>query len=415
MSATTHYTALGLVPSAAPKVIRAAYKALALIYHPDKTLHLAAEERASYAAVFRDVQEAYDVLRNPSLKAAYDAEMMPHQQVVNKTRPACQRRPSTRSTSHAQPAPQRKRSVKLTKPAEKAAMRAKARHSLEQLRERRVERDLAEAQLDVPCLRKMVHIWEQLAKENLSDPPIRAHCAIRIHEYQTKIAEREHEHQESLSRMATAKQEPSAPTQKHCEVPNAPKKANTASQSVPSSHSAARPQVHRPSQMPSSQSTYRSNEQRARDCVRADAERVHAAEAAARSEARAVDKTQREASKQAHLDSKAAAIRAEKEKQKAKAQANAQKDADRIAKARAQARTAPLGTVGANVSGQGKKYVSLSPSPVATTPSKPVRGSLGKLCGTCGSEHASFREWRMCQSRAPVGPKAEEESFLLTV
>lgn len=408
MSVTTHYTALGLVPSAAPEVIRAAYKALALIYHPDKTLHLAAEERASYAAVFREVQEAYDLLRNPSLKAAYDAELTPLHYAADKTRSSYQRRPSTRSAARTQPVPQRKQSIKLTTPEEKASLRATARHSLEQLRERRVERDSRDAQLDISGLRDMVHIWEQLAEENVSDPAMRAHCVIRIHEYQTKIAAREHEHQEWLSRMATAKQEPSNIPQKHSE-------AHASSQGASSSRpTAPRSQVRRPSQKPSLQRTYAASEQRAKDRVRADAERVHAPEAAARSESRAMDKAQREASKQAHLDSKAAAVRAEKENQKAKAQANAQKHADRIAKARTTG-AAPLGSVGTSVAAQGKNSASVRAAPVDATPSKPVRGSLGKLCGSCGSEHATFREWRMCKSTAPVDPAAEEQSFLRAV
>lgn len=415
MSVTTHYTTLGLVPSAAPEVVRAAYKALALIYHPDKTSSLAAEERASHAAVFREVQEAYDVLRNPALKAAYDAELEPHRNAIEKSRSTYQRHPSTRSTTKPQSTPPRKRSVKLTTPEEKATLRAKARQSLDHLREKRVERDIADAQLDIPGLRNMVHIWEQLIEENMSDPAMRAHSAIRVHEYQNKIADREQQHQEWLSKMATAKQKPSSSPQKHRETRDAPRKASASSQGASlSCSSASRLQVPRSSRVPSSQPTHNSSEQRARDRVRADAERVRAAEVAARSEARAMDKAQREASKQAHLDSKAAAVRAEKEKQKAKAQAQAQKEADRVAKARAKAGAAPLGNVGASVSSQSKNLAPLRASVVDATPSKSARTS-GKSCGICGSEHATFREWRMCQSKALVDPRADDQAFLHTV
>jgi DnaJ-class molecular chaperone len=75
MSTKTHYTVLELVPTAAPGVIRAAYKAHALMFHPDKTAHLSAGERAIRSAVFNEVQAAYDVLGNPALKAAYDATL----------------------------------------------------------------------------------------------------------------------------------------------------------------------------------------------------------------------------------------------------------------------------------------------------------------------------------------------------
>jgi DnaJ-class molecular chaperone len=78
MEPATHYTALGLIPTAPLPVIKAAYKALVLIHHPDKTIHLSASERAHHSATFRLVQEAYDVLTNASMKASYDAELSRH-------------------------------------------------------------------------------------------------------------------------------------------------------------------------------------------------------------------------------------------------------------------------------------------------------------------------------------------------
>ncbi|KAH7386916.1 hypothetical protein DE146DRAFT_187060 [Phaeosphaeria sp. MPI-PUGE-AT-0046c] len=405
MSVATHYTTLGLMPSAASEVIRAAYKALALIYHPDKTLKMAAEERASHAAVFRQVQEAYDVLRSPALKAAYDAELEAHRNTIDKTRSPYQRHSSARPTSKAHPKSQRKRVAKLTTPEEKAAMRARARQSLDHLREKRVERHIADAELDIPGLKDMVHTWEQLAEEHLSDPTIRAHCAIRVHEYQIKIAVREQQQQEWLSRMPIAKQEPSTCRQKHYGGPD--EEAHASFQSASAHSTATRPQASCPTRVPSSQPVHSFGEQRATD-------RVRAAESVARSEARAMEKAQREASKQAHLDSKAAAIRADKEKQKAKAQASTQKEAERIAEVRAKAGAAPLGTVGVAGRGQGKIPDSLRASLVDATRPKPPQTSSGKACGRCGSDHATFREWRMCNSKAYVDPKAEDQAPLRT-
>jgi DnaJ-class molecular chaperone len=83
MSTATYYQTLGVLASAPPEVIRAAYKALALVHHPDKTLHLPAGERVSHAKVFREVQEAYDVISIHSLKALYDAELARHNNSVD--------------------------------------------------------------------------------------------------------------------------------------------------------------------------------------------------------------------------------------------------------------------------------------------------------------------------------------------
>jgi curved DNA-binding protein CbpA len=120
MSTTTHYAALGLNPTAPPEVIRAAYKALALIYHPDKTLHNAPQERASHAAVFNKVQAAYDVLGSPALKASYDAELERHHNVVDVTWSTFHHR-SSPETAPYRTAGRKTTAVKLTTPEEKSA------------------------------------------------------------------------------------------------------------------------------------------------------------------------------------------------------------------------------------------------------------------------------------------------------
>jgi len=63
-----HYKTLQLDPSADPEIIDAAYRRLARRYHPDVN-------RASNAAEqMRALNEAYETLRDPKLRAAYDAQ-----------------------------------------------------------------------------------------------------------------------------------------------------------------------------------------------------------------------------------------------------------------------------------------------------------------------------------------------------
>jgi curved DNA-binding protein CbpA len=284
MSTTTHYTALGLVPTAAPEVIRAAYKALALVCHPDKTIHLTTSERASHAAAFNEVQAAYDVLGKPSLKAAYDARLSFQMDNVDRYHSASRGPFQARNASEASSTPKHSATVKLTTPEERTAMRAKARQSLDVLRQKRTERDTHEAQLGVVDLRGLVQTWTQLAEENRADPAMHAHCAIRIHEYEQKIAERERQHEEWLINMSTAKQETTTPTSKPRHTTRDAPKTSTplrSTGSIPSS-SASHSSVCRPSPM-STTPTPQARIGRVEERKRAEAER--SAAAAARCEA----------------------------------------------------------------------------------------------------------------------------------
>lgn len=64
----THYDNLKIARNAPPEVIRAAYKALAQKYHPDK--HAGSD---SAAKVLLLINEAYAVLSDPRKKARHDA------------------------------------------------------------------------------------------------------------------------------------------------------------------------------------------------------------------------------------------------------------------------------------------------------------------------------------------------------
>ncbi|MDE3208472.1 MAG: DnaJ domain-containing protein [Pseudomonadota bacterium] len=62
-----YYKILGVSRSASDEEIRKAYKKLARKYHPDVSKENNAEEK------FKELGEAYDVLRDPEKRAAYDA------------------------------------------------------------------------------------------------------------------------------------------------------------------------------------------------------------------------------------------------------------------------------------------------------------------------------------------------------
>ncbi|MGO9513001.1 MAG: DnaJ C-terminal domain-containing protein [Steroidobacteraceae bacterium] len=61
-----YYDTLGVTRSAGSEEIKRAYRKLARKYHPDVSKERNAEAR------FKDVQEAYEVLRDPEKRAAYD-------------------------------------------------------------------------------------------------------------------------------------------------------------------------------------------------------------------------------------------------------------------------------------------------------------------------------------------------------
>jgi DnaJ-class molecular chaperone len=65
------YEILGVSPQAEDIVIRAAYRALAQRYHPDKS----SDAKEAAAMRMRAIQEAYEVLADPVRRVAYDASL----------------------------------------------------------------------------------------------------------------------------------------------------------------------------------------------------------------------------------------------------------------------------------------------------------------------------------------------------
>ncbi|WP_303310083.1 J domain-containing protein [Hymenobacter sp. BT730] len=73
----SYYHTLGIPTEATPEEIRLAYRRLVLMTHPDRTKDTAAHQR------FLAINEAYETLSQPTLRAAYDAKLRrPHPPVA---------------------------------------------------------------------------------------------------------------------------------------------------------------------------------------------------------------------------------------------------------------------------------------------------------------------------------------------
>jgi DnaJ-class molecular chaperone len=64
-----------VTPKAEPAEIRAAYRALMRIYHPDADRSSEAADRA------RQINAAYSVLNNPERRASYDDSLVEHRRI----------------------------------------------------------------------------------------------------------------------------------------------------------------------------------------------------------------------------------------------------------------------------------------------------------------------------------------------
>jgi curved DNA-binding protein CbpA len=64
-----YYVLLGVLPTAEPIVIRAAYRALAMKYHPDKWTG----DKATAERRMREINQAYEILSDEQSRARYDS------------------------------------------------------------------------------------------------------------------------------------------------------------------------------------------------------------------------------------------------------------------------------------------------------------------------------------------------------
>ncbi len=102
MPTETHYATLGIAPDAEDVVIRAAYKAMMMKYHPDTTT----DEKAHAEEMAKAINRAYDVLSDPEKRAEYDASLAGnarpdpdplHEPAQNPAPDASESRPLTRA------------------------------------------------------------------------------------------------------------------------------------------------------------------------------------------------------------------------------------------------------------------------------------------------------------------------------
>src|SRR5258708_12281855 len=73
--ANTLYDTLEVIPTASAETIQAAYRSLISRYHPDKVAALGPELQAVANARTKEINHAYDVLRDPVRRASYDEEL----------------------------------------------------------------------------------------------------------------------------------------------------------------------------------------------------------------------------------------------------------------------------------------------------------------------------------------------------
>jgi hypothetical protein len=97
-SAANHYELLHLPVTASPQELRAAFRSLSKLYHPDTTQLPVAQAEVA----FRQLQQAYAVLSDPASRRAYD-------QLLNLSpRPSAAATPPLRRTLTARPVPERR-------------------------------------------------------------------------------------------------------------------------------------------------------------------------------------------------------------------------------------------------------------------------------------------------------------------
>src|SRR5260370_5209120 len=69
------YDTLEVIPTASAETIHAAYRSLISRYPPDKVAGLGPELQAVANARTKEINHAYDILRDPARRASYDKEL----------------------------------------------------------------------------------------------------------------------------------------------------------------------------------------------------------------------------------------------------------------------------------------------------------------------------------------------------
>lgn len=80
MSEDTYYTVLGVSEDATPLEIRTAYRNLLKQIHPDTVSTLSPELKREAEIATKEINEAYELLSDPSLRRQYDEQLSEHWQ-----------------------------------------------------------------------------------------------------------------------------------------------------------------------------------------------------------------------------------------------------------------------------------------------------------------------------------------------
>lgn len=91
----THYDNLRVKQNAEPEVIRAAYRALAQKWHPDRN----PDNKEQAEKYFKIISRAYEVLSHPELRSKYDEELLDARMAFKEQ----QKKTSTKNNSKAEP------------------------------------------------------------------------------------------------------------------------------------------------------------------------------------------------------------------------------------------------------------------------------------------------------------------------
>ncbi|HVF41611.1 MAG TPA: DUF4388 domain-containing protein [Pyrinomonadaceae bacterium] len=131
----THYSVLGVTRSTAPSDVKRVYYSLARRLHPDRLRRVAdADTQQRIDAAFAKVAQAYDVLKDSKLRAAYDLKL-------EKRRPAPKESEAARTDSPRPDAPARTEAPRADAPA--AAGGARPEQSTKEEAERKFRQGLA--------------------------------------------------------------------------------------------------------------------------------------------------------------------------------------------------------------------------------------------------------------------------------
>ncbi len=78
-----YYAILEVCPQSSPQEIRAAYRRLSLLWHPDKN------QGKDVTGKMQDINEAYSILKDPEKKERYDAEYALYKEFENLRHSRC--------------------------------------------------------------------------------------------------------------------------------------------------------------------------------------------------------------------------------------------------------------------------------------------------------------------------------------